>query len=951
LSDTSASAADAGVSFGPFRLYPARKLLVEGDRPIRLGSRALDLLIALVEARGELVGKDDLVRKVWPDTFVEEGNLRVHLAVLRKALGDGRDGARYIVNVPGRGYQFVAEAGPVAPAPPTPSEAAAEATRHLPASLLHIIGRDETVASVAAQLRERRFVTIVGPGGIGKTTVALAVAENAGAGYRDGVRFVDLSLVTDLRLVPGAFASALGLAITAQNPIAGLTAGLAGRDMLIVLDNCEHVIEAAATLAEGIVSGSGRVHVLATSREPLRASGERIVRLGPLDLPPIATGHTAAEAMRYAAVQLFVERAGASDDGFRMDDADTALVIDICRRLDGVALAIELAAGRVNAFGLRGLAEHLDDRFRLLTEGRRTALPRHKTLGATIDWSYELLSPVEQKVFARLGTMAGSFSLDSAATVAAGDGIDEADAIEAVASLVGKSMVSAEAGQATMTYRLLETMRAYALRKLVDGGDLDRSARRHAEHFRGIFTRAAAAWETEPTGPWLDAWQGQIGNLRAALDWAFGPGGDPAIGVELTVAAVPLWFQLSLIEECRERVEAALAAAPAQIDARRQMQLQAALGWSLMYTIGHVEETAAAWKSALAAAEILDDADYRLRALWGLWAGHMNNARYEETLRLGERFLAIAEGLPNQSDRYVGDRLVGAALHFLGDQAGARRHIGRMLANYTRPARRSDAVRFQFDQLVTARITESRALWLVGLVDQALSVIEENVADAVAINHTLSLCNALAQSACPVSLFAGRLDGAERYVRQLADLTAGEGVVIWHTYSLCFEGELLYRSGQVERGLDLLRSGVGELRRAGFVQHRTTFQRALAIGLIESGRYDEAATVVEDALAEAVASSQGWCRSELLRTKGDVRLGLGRVDEAETLYGQALAIAREQGVLSLELRTATSLARLRERQGRGEEGRALLSSVYGRFSEGFDTADLVTARAMIDAAA
>jgi predicted ATPase/DNA-binding winged helix-turn-helix (wHTH) protein len=947
VSDPNGTPAD-GVAFGPFSLYTGRKLLLDGDRPVRLGGRAMDILIALVEAHGELIGKDDLVRRVWPDTFVEEGNLRVHLAVLRKALGDGRDGARYIVNVPGRGYQFVAPVVSLAPAPP-PSPAAAT-LQHVPASLLHIVGRDETVRSAAAQLRERRFVTLVGPGGIGKTTVALAVAEGTGGSYRDGARFIDLSLVTDLRLVPAALASALGLATAAQDPIAGLAAALASREMLIVLDNCEHVIEAAATLAEGMVRGAPGVRLLATSREPLRATGERIVRLGPLELPPDSTGYSAAEAMRYAAVQLFVERASASDDGFRMDDADTALVIDICRRLDGVALAIELAAGRVSAFGLRGLASHLDDRFRVLTEGRRTALPRHKTLGATIDWSYGLLSEVEQRVFARLGTMAGSFALDSAAAVAGGDGIGEADAIEAVASLVGKSMIAAEAGRSTVTYRLLESMRAYAQQKLVDAGDLDRASRCHAEHFSALFARAAQDWETEPTELWLDAWRGQIGNLRAALDWAFGPTGDPATGVALTVAAVPLWFQLSLIEECRERVETALRVTRGRIDPRAEMKLQAALGWSLMYTIGHREETTAAWTAALEAAERLGDDDYRLRALWGLWAGSMNHARYDETLRLSQRFLAIAEAMPDQSDRYIGDRLVGAALHFLGDQSGARLHIDRMLANYVRPVSRSDAVRFQFDQLVTARITLTRALWLEGRVDRALELIEENIADAVTVSHTLSLCNALAQSACPVSLFAGRLDKAERYVRQLAELTAGEGVVIWHTYSLCFEGELLYRSGQSERGLDLLRRGISQLRRAGFVQHRTTFLRALAIGLIDDGQYEEASSVIEDALAEAVASNQGWCRSELLRTRGDVMLGLGGADalaDAGELYTQALGIARDQGVLSLELRAATSLARLRQAQGRGDEGRALLRSVYERFSEGFGTADLIAARALI----
>jgi predicted ATPase/DNA-binding winged helix-turn-helix (wHTH) protein len=953
LSDLTASPGSDGLAFGPFRLYPERKLLLDGDRPVRLGSRALDLLIALVGSRGELVGKDDLVRRVWPDTFVEEGNLRVHLAVLRKALGDGRDGARYIVNVPGRGYQFVAPVTRIAAGPEAISDAPMS-DHLLPASLVHIVGRDETVASLAAQLRDRRLVTVVGPGGIGKTTVALAVAEAAGSAYRDGARFVDLSPVTDPRLVPSALASVLGVAITSQNPLPGIVAHLADKEMLLVLDNCEHVIEAAAALAEAVVRGAVGAHLLATSREPLRAEGERVLRLGPLDLPSASTGFTAAEALRFPAVQLFAERAAASDDGFVLNDAGTALAIDICRRLDGIALAIELAAGRVAALGLRGLAEHLDDRFRLLTQGRRTALPRHKTLSATVDWSYELLTEAERTVFGRLGVMAGGFTLASAAAVAGGEGIDEADAIEAVASLVAKSMIAAESGRVGMTYRLLDTMRAYAYRKLLDSGELQPILRRHAEHFRQLFERAVADWETEPTEEWLDASRGQIGNLRAALDWAYGLNGDEAIGIDLTISAVPLWFQLSLIDECRSRVERALMAASGRLDPRRLMQLRAAHGWSLMYTFGHVQETADAWESALAAAEALGDADYRLRALWGLWAGNVNNARYDEALALGRRFIEIAESQPEMPERYIGDRLVGAALHFLGDQTGSRHHIERMLANYARPVRRSDAVRFQFDQVVTARITLTRVLWLQGHIDQAIRMVDENIEDAIAINHRLSVCNALAQSACPVSLFAGRLDRAERYIRLLGELTASEGLLIWQTYALCFEGELLFRSGESERGLNLLRDGVEQLRAARFVQHRTTFLRALAIGLIEAGRFEEAEAVIGAALAEAVESNQQWCRAELLRTSADVILGLGEPgasEAAEDLYRSALGIAREQGALSLELRTATSLARLREAQGRKQEGLAELSSAYGRFREGFDTPDLVAARAMLDAAA
>ena len=557
-------------------------------------------------------------------------------------------------------------------------------------------------------------------------------------------------------------------------------------------------------------------------------------------------------------------------------------------------------------------------------------------------------------MFGRLGVMAGGFTLASAAAIAAGDGIDEADAVEAVASLVGKSMIAAEAGRAAMTYRLLDTMRAYALRKLVESGAYDAAARRHAEHFRAAFAKAAVDWEAEATARWLEAWRGQIGNLRAALDWAFGPSGDEWIGVELTVAAVPLWFQLSLIDECRNRVERALAAAAVKDDPRRRMQLSAALGWSLMYTAGHGRETGSAWADALTLAEALGDDEYRLRALWGLWAGHVNNGQFPEALDLAGRFRDIAEGLPAGSERYIGHRMTGAALHFLGEQEAARDHIERMLASYVRPASRSDAVRFQFDQIVTARITLARVLWLQGHADRALEVIEDNIAEAIALNHTLSICNALAQSACPVALLAGDFERADRYLRLLTDLTASEGLVIWRTYSACFSGELLFRRGEQEAGLRLLRAGVDELRAAKFVQYHTAFLGALAEGLGAAGHTVEALAAIDEALARADQNSERWCLAELLRIKGDILLRAEPADArpaVDDLYDRALDLARTQGALSWELRAATGVARLRQAEGRREEGRQALEPVYARFSEGFGTADLVAARTLLDALA
>lgn len=491
MSDRATSSAERVFSFGPFCFLPAQLVLLEGDKPVRLGSRALGVLAVLVEHAGELVSKDMLVSRVWPNTIVEDVSLRVHIAALRKALRDGQDGHRYLATIAGRGYCFVT---PVTIAEPSAASGAqTEALRHgrdLPLPLTRMIGRADVVKALADQLPNQRFLTIAGPGGIGKTTVALAVADALKMGYANGVCFIDLSPLTDPRLVSGTVASRLGLSLPLDDPLSALASHLQNRRLLLIFDNCEHVVAAAADAAEVILRTAPGVHILTTSREPLRAEGERVQRLPALAVPPETRGLSAAEALSFPAVQLFVERVAASLDGFTLTDADAPCVSEICRKLDGIALAIELAAGRVEAFGVQGLLALLGDCLPVLTSGRRMASPRHRTLAATLTWSHDLLPMAERIILRRLAVFVSSFTLDCACTVAVCPGLAAVDIVNGIANLVAKSLIAAETRGSVVHYRLFDTTRAYARAKLIESGEAAQVSRRHAEHMRDRLDRS-----------------------------------------------------------------------------------------------------------------------------------------------------------------------------------------------------------------------------------------------------------------------------------------------------------------------------------------------------------------------------------------------------------------------------------------------------------------------------
>ena len=952
MSDQEPLAVDHAISFGPFRLFPAQQLLLEGKRPLRLGSRALEILSVLVAHAGDLVTKEDLVARVWPGTFVEEGNLRVQIAALRRALGDGRAGERYVVTVPGRGYRFVAPIAPIKGPPISDAPALPPPAPNLPSPLTRMIGRADILASVVKQLPGRRFITIAGPGGIGKTTVALAVAEELRGSYKDGVRFVDLSPIVDPLLVPSALAALLGVAIRVENPLPNLIAFLKDKRMLLVLDSCEHVVGAAAALAEEIFNRVPGVDILSTSREPLRAEGERVQRLAPLEVPVSSSKLTAAEALEYPAIQLFVERATAGSDEFKLSDANAPIVADICRRLDGIALAIELAAGCVDVFGIGGLAARLDDRFRLLTRGRRTALPRHQTLGAALDWSYELLPQVERLILRRLAVFAGRFTLEAVNGIASDPELGGSDVTDGVANLVAKSLVTADVGGATVHYRLLETTRAYAFDKLSKSGELQPVARRHAEYFRNLFRKAEIDWDKRPTAEWLEAYGGQLDEVRSALDWAFSADGDARLGTALTIVAAPLWLQLSLIDECRRRVEQALAVIRAQgsRDPRRDMQLSAALGSTLLYT-SMGPEARAAWTNALETAESLDDIDYKLRALWGLWVDCLNNGAFQEALTLARRFYSTAASSADPIDPLMGDRMIGIALHFMGEQPDARRHIERMLGRYVTPSQASHIIRFQFDQRVTAHAFQARILWLTGHADQAMAVVGRTIDAALSIGHVLTICNALGQGACPVALFSGDLAAAERFGNMLLDHSARHALGLWHSWARCFGGVVLVKRGDIAAGLAELRS-VGAI-----VPEIRTLPRYIALigeladALGRAGEISHAFATIDAAIERVERHGERWCVAELLRIKGDLVLredAPGAAAFAEDLFRRSIGFARAQSALSWELRSATDLARLQRDQNRGSEARETLASVYGLFAEGHGTSDLKAAKSLLD---
>ncbi|MHC8334491.1 ATP-binding protein [Pseudomonas sp. LB3P25] len=921
---------EQAIHFGPYRIYPGQRLVMEADQPLRLGRRAMDILLILLEHAGEVVSKQALIASVWPKSVVEDINLRVHMAALRKALGDGQAGQRYIVTVAQRGYSFVAPYSLEHIEHPPGSEAPASSGHNLPVRRTRMIGRQSLVDNLMVQLSRQRFITLVGPGGIGKTTVALRVAEQLIGRYRDGIRLLDLAPINDPSMITVHLATLLELSLHDAEPMSGLAAFLRDRQMLLVIDNCEHLVDAIALLSESLLRAAPEVHILATSRESLRAEGECVQRLESLDCPPPIAVPDRAQALTFSALQLFVERAMASHDSFELTDDELPLAIEICRRLDGIPLAIELAAAQVSGLGLGGLLTQLQGSFRLLTQGCQTTLGRHQTLRATLDWSFELLNACEQICLRRLGVFRGGFTLESAAAVIVGEHIEPQAVFGSITQLVAKSLLNVEVGDEEVFYRLLDTTRSYALEKLDQAADLPDTRERHAERCLALMNQARHDWELIPTGTWIERYARSLEDIRSALDWCFNAQGSQALAIRLTAASTPLWQELSLLKEHGLYVRRALALLDATSDPCPQLKiaLHLALGSSCYHTQISTAETIDAFVSARTLAKHCNDLAGQLRAVSGHMAVNLCCANYQMALEQSRQY----DRLGLHGDAVVSlstHRLRVLALHFAGDQQQARMNAEQVLQ---RMAQSGHLNRFtygfgvHYDQSVAALTILARILWLQGQPEQAWRTARQALDIAIQINHGTSICYTLALAGCLIAHYNGDTRTARELLRLLLEQAQKHSVLLFYTWARHY-AQVIDRA---EAHLPL-QPGVGLIKDI--------------MVTLDSGFVDDAL------LQRADTGTAGWSTAEVLRARADALLAENcplKTEAAEAVLIRALNVAKHQGALAWELRSATSLAQLWQRQGLYQQAHELLAPIYHRFTEGFSTPDLSKVRRLLD---
>jgi len=904
--------------FGPFAFDLSTQQLSKSGQPLKIGSRAAALLRLLISRAGETIGRADIEAAVWPGLTVDDVNIRVQVATLRKRLEDQGPSPRYIVSVPGLGYRWIGSRTTSLPDPQETNEPV-------------LLGRGEALDTIESLLSAKAVTSVVGSGGLGKTAMARRLLGRWREAGREAV-FVDLSAVeSGDRLAPAVLAG-LGSASVSEDPVISLIATLEARPVLIVLDNCEHLTGQIADLVAAILSARGSTVLLATSREALGLDAETIFEVEALTVPDTGVTVTTETADRFSAIALFNARALAANPGYRPTDRDLQAVAEICRRLDGLPLALELAAARISDGSAQALLKSIQDRIDVLRNEVSGHHARHQTLTATLDWSYRLLSEDQQALFRRLGVFRSEFDAADALAVAWPAGQSPMDVAGALEQLAAKSMLSRVRRDGPDRFRLLETSRAYALYLSTEAGEETATAARHARNLVNLYDSDDGAWDAADDAVRALS-RTRIDDVRAALDWAWSPAGDAQLAVLLTARSAPVWLSLFLFFEYRDRIEIALAgSALGTLDPDVELRLQSTFAVICFSTGGQIPKVLVAAGRALALATEAGSVVDQYRALWALIGGSVFACDYHGMLRYSVRYTEIATEAGDAQQLSVGHRLMARALNYVGRQDEARRYVDLAVA-----AGSGSGDVFQMDNRIMTLGNLARILWFQGLADQAHRALEEMIAEARSLDHAPSTCLAVAENACTVYLWSGDFEKARSAIALLRTTADRYGFSRWQDWAWRFE-----------EALDLAEQGRPDQAVVRRHWAPPTMFHAFYMGSLHPSM------VGPEALARVEQDDEVWCAAEILRGAAEQIMGAGGdaddLDRAEALLVRAIAVARRQTALAFELRAALSLVRLDAQRGQGGVGVQHLREVYGRLTEGFDALDAVRARAVLQGA-
>lgn len=896
------------IRFGEWRLYPALRLLLHRETAVQLTTRAFDVLLELIRAEGEPVSKDMLLTRVWGNEVVEENNLQAQISAIRRVLGKDRN---LIVTEFGRGYRFAG----ILHHPSSSSSPQVSPLVQSSALLTPLLGRDAALTELSALLRTHRLISILGPAGTGKTRLARELGERLRLLYQDGVHIAELAQISDpIHLWP-VLSQALQISPGPSQSDPATRERLAQLHCLLVVDNCEHLVNAVSQAVIQLLGMAPHITVLITSQAALQIAGETRYLLPPLAVPD-KTLQAAATLQSYPAVRLFVERGRANWHDFHPSPETLWLIGDLCRHLDGIPLAIELAASRIPVMSVQEIHAGLDDRFWLLSNAPDTTLPRHQTIKTAVDWSYRLLNEREQRLFRSLGIFPDTFTMKSVADIDAIYGKDHWHIVNDLQRLLALSMLQVVSHEPVTRFRLLETLRMYAIEKLHEHGEYARLSAMHTAYCRHIVRQSMTDWFTLSTGDWRHQYGYLINDLRAALQRTLRHQEDIAIGADILQSMVPFWVEYSLYDECQRYIQPLLQEknGPIVLTHEQKMALSAAAGKASTWASGPTPATHVAWRTALTLGEQIANDEVRLQAHYGLWLYHLRTGGLDEALHHAEAMCQLSDLRHDEEALATGRRLKGVALHFLGQHSEGRAYLERSLGWFEQ-GNAGHPFRFGLDQQAAGQAFLSRLLWLQGETTAARTMAWRGVRRAVGLQHVCTLCCALAEGACMTAALNRNVRQVVRAATWLVRLASDNGLLFWQVY-----GELFLawaKRGAEANGL------FASLSTTGLDWQYSPLLMEIRHDLVQQWDHHNTRTCL-------------WVMPELLRLKAST------VPPAErkTLLALALEQARRQGEAAWILRIANDLAPLLAAGGEQNKAESLLVSALAGVDPHFPTADL-----------